>query len=406
MTIKRHPEDFNVEEVLSRETAARISAEPGPCALYRLTKRGLGTDEAIARIAALLRLPAASIGYAGLKDKHASTVQYITVDVRGGCIERAPRTLEAFHVKLERIGWLGDRLSAGDIDGNRFRVVLRSLTRRRCANLDDAREFHSMPRTRGKTLRIVNYYGDQRFGSARHGEGFAARELIRGNFEEALRLIIAVPDRKDSRTRKAAKLAIAAGWGNWRGVATGLPACPERRVVERLAATNGDFRRGFSALPHLDRQMTIEAYQSWLWNEVARRFIVQRCEPPFLRGVSMFGDCVFPKGTNIPADIATLTIPLFSPRMRIEGPWSEAAESVLASEGISLRDLRIPGMRNPYFGPLRRRLIVDATDFVLGPVERDESSSGTVRFKRTVRFFLPRGAYGTVLLRALEPRDR
>ena len=401
MTIKRYPDDFNVEEILCRETASRISEEPGPFALYRLAKRGLGTDEALDRIAAALSVPLASIGYAGLKDKHASTVQYITIDVSRLGAERAPRTLEAPGLKLERIGWLEDRVSADAMSGNRFRITLRSLTRRRCAQLDDAREFLSVPRSRGKTLRFVNYYGEQRFGSARHGQGFAARHLIGGNIEEALRLLIAVPDRKDPKKRKAAKLAIAAGWGSWRRLAETLPACPERRVVERLAATGGDFREGFSALPYFIRQMTIEAYQSWLWNEVARRVIAGRCMPPFIRAVSRFGDLVFPRAAAIPAGIISLTVPLFSPQVSLVEPWRAAAEDVLAGEGISLQDLRIPGMRKPYFGAVARALFAEAAEFSLGPVERDESSTDATRFKRNVKFFLPRGSYGTVLLQAL-----
>jgi tRNA pseudouridine13 synthase len=405
VTIKRYPEDFSVEEMLSREAAARISAEPGHCALYRLTKRGLGTDEALDMIAAKLRIPSAGIGYAGLKDKHAATTQYITIDAPRGDPERAPLTLDAPRLKLERIGWLERRLSTDDMSGNRFRITLRSLTRRRCAQLSDARARYAVPGSHGKVLRFVNYYGEQRFGSARHGQGFAARHLMKGDFEEALRLLIAVPDRKDPRERKAAKRAIAARWGDWKGLAAALPACPERRVVLQLEESGGDFREGFSVLPYFIRQMTIEAYQSWIWNEVARRFVTQWCASPFTKAASKFGELIFPKAADIPAGSDSLIIPLFSPRIDFDEPWRAAAEAVLAAEGISLQDLRIPGMRKPYFGGVARRLIVDATEFSLGPLQRDETSGRDTKFKRVVRFFLPRGSYGTVLLRALLPQS-
>ncbi|MGD1049376.1 MAG: hypothetical protein ABR899_11565, partial [Candidatus Krumholzibacteriaceae bacterium] len=78
-----------------------------------------------------------------------------------------------------------------------------------------------------------------------------------------------------------------------------------------------------------------------------------------------------------------------------------AAESVLAEEGIAPRDLRVPGLRVPFFGEVERALFAEALEFSLGPLEADESAGGKGRFKRRARFLLPRGAYGTVLLGAL-----
>jgi tRNA pseudouridine13 synthase len=304
-------------------------------------------------------------------------------------------------VRLERIGWLADRITADAIAGNRVRITVRDLTRRRCAELDTRRIFLSVPPAAGRSLRFVNYYGEQRFGSARHGRGIAARSLIRGNFGEALRLLVAVPDRKDSRARRSVKLAIAARWGNWKSLARALPPCPERAVVDALAASGGDFSRGFSALPYFIRQMTVEAYQSWLWNEIARRLVAALCEPPLVRSASRFGDLLFPRGTGVPPEVASMVVPLLSPRTRLKSPWKPIVEEVLNDEGISLGDLRVPGFRTPYFGEVERRVVVEAQEFRLGPLERDESATDPTRFKRSVRFFLPRGSYGTVLLRAL-----
>lgn len=58
--IKRQPEDFRVEEMLSREIIPDGLSESGRFALYRLTKRGIATDEAVERVAAKLALPAGS----------------------------------------------------------------------------------------------------------------------------------------------------------------------------------------------------------------------------------------------------------------------------------------------------------------------------------------------------------
>ncbi|MFA4948504.1 MAG: tRNA pseudouridine(13) synthase TruD [Candidatus Krumholzibacteriia bacterium] len=406
MTIKQRPEDFLVEEILAPGTAARLSETAGPIVLYRLTKRGLGTIDALERLALKLRVPLERIGYAGLKDRHALTVQHVSIFFPRSGAARAPETIEMPGWKIERIGRLESRISAEDVSGNRFRVTVRGLSRRQCERMTEARRFLASPgASAGRTLRFVNYFGEQRFGSARHGRGFAARRLIEGDFEEALRLLVAVPDRKDSRDRKGVKRAIAAAWGDWEKLAGELPPCPERAFARRLAETGGDFRSGFAALPPFIRRITIEAYQSWLWNAVTRRFIAGRCAPPLIEIPSRFGDLVFPGAAAIPAGLAGTLIPLFSPETALEDPWRSSAEAVLAGEGLALSDLRIPGLRSPYFGEVSRPLFVDALEFVVGPVEADESRTGARRFKRLVRFFLPRGSYGTVLLGALSAQS-
>jgi len=408
--IKRRPEDFFVEEMLAPETVSRISEKTdahGSFALYRLTKRSLGTDEALEQVAERLGVPSGRLCYGGLKDRHALTVQYLSIDLPRGGAGPIPGPVETPSWKLEPLGRLKRPISSRDVAGNRFRVTVRGLTRRQCEGMTSARRFLSVPAPRGgRKLLLVNYYGDQRFGSARHGRGFAARRLIEGDFEEALRLLVAIPDRKDSRERKAIKRTIAAGWGHWRELARVLPPSPERMVAASLAKTGGDFRAGFSALPHLIKQIAIEAYQSRLWNEVARRLIVRRCPPPLIKAPARFGDFVFPSPASVETELASTGIPLFSPRTALREPWKEAAEAVLAEEGIALDDLRVPGMRTPYFGEVPRRLFVEALEFSLGPVEADESARGARRLKRRIRFFLPRGAYGTVLLGALGAADQ
>jgi tRNA pseudouridine13 synthase len=411
MRIKSRPEDFVVEEVLApaaakRVSASRAAASPGPFVVYRLTKRGLGTIEALERVAERLRVPLERIGYAGLKDRHALAVQHVSVLFPRRGVASAPETAGTPGWSVERIGTLDAHLSAGDISGNRFRVTVRGLTRAGCERMTEARRLLAIPGAAGRTLRFVNYFGEQRFGSARHGRGFAARRLIEGDFEGALRLLVAVPDRKDSRERKGIKRAIAASWGTWGPLARDLPPCPERTVVERLAETGGDFRAGFGALPPFIRRISIEAYQSWLWNEIARRLVAEACAPPLLGIPSRFGDLATPRAASIPPGLDRTSIPLLSPETRIEEPWRRAAEAALDGERIALSELRVPGLRSPYFGEVERPLFADASEFVLGPVEADEARAGAGRFKRFVRFFLRRGSYGTVLLGALGAETR
>ena len=294
-------------------------------------------------------------------------------------------------------------LSAGDVSGNRFRVTVRGLSRRQCERMTEARRFLASPdASAGRTLRFVNYFGEQRFGSARHGRGFAARRLIEGDFEEALRLLVAAPDRKDSRERKGVKRAIAAAWGDWEKLAGELPPCPERAVVRRLAETGGDFRAGFSALPPFIRRITIEAYQSWLWNEVARRFVAGRCAPPLIEIPSRFGDLVFPGAAAIPAGSRRDAHPALLARDGARRSMEELRRSRSRRRGDRARRSSRPGSSQPLFrGGLAAALRRTPSNSFSARSRRTNRAPARRRFKRLLRFFLPRGSYGTVLLGAL-----
>src|SRR4051812_15273923 len=83
--IKRTPSDFFVEEILHADfpipTPPSDAPPPAPAryALCRLTKESLSTPEAAAIVARELKLKPGAVAYAGLKDKHASTIQYVTI---------------------------------------------------------------------------------------------------------------------------------------------------------------------------------------------------------------------------------------------------------------------------------------------------------------------------------------
>jgi tRNA pseudouridine13 synthase len=261
------------------------------------------------------------------------------------------------------------------------------------ADAPPAGEAHAAPR-----LLVVNYFGAQRFGSARHGRGFAARSLIAGDFESAVRLLIATPARQDAGAVKAFHRAAAAGWGRWDHLARALPRGPDRRAIEVLAG-GGDFRAAFTALPALVQRMSVEAYQSHLWNATVRTMIEARLRGDLLRAEDDFGPMLFPPAAAIPAEWREMSVPLLGPRSVPEGAWGSAALAALAAEGIAAADLRIPGLRRPFFVEAPRALIARAGAFALSPPAPDDLAPD--RRMRTVRFDLPRGAYATVVLRAL-----
>ncbi len=390
VVIRRQPDDFRVEECLTSVSSGAIAELPGPkrgIAVFRVTKVSLTTPEAAARLAKAIGVRTGDVSYAGLKDKHAATKQHLTAaGVRDPMrlVRRiGDRSTDGFEAEL--IGWATSPAVAGWIESNHFEIVIRAMddadvesVRNAIARLKDPRD--------DRALLIVNLFGEQRFGSARHGKGFAARSLIAGNFEGAMKLLIATPARKDSGVRRTLTRVASEKWGRWSEILADAPKCPERRAIEVLAS-GADFRAAFASLPELTQKMCVEAYQSWLWNLIADRFI---------EGHAMHG----PNDSNALLD---LSIPTLGPGVVIEGPWATAAQETLASEGLTPESMTIPGLRRPAFGVVTRPLYVRASGTVLSEPFEDEFAAARSSKRRAIRlsFSLPRGSYATVLLREL-----
>jgi tRNA pseudouridine13 synthase len=133
---------------------------------------------------------------------------------------------------------------------------------------------------------------------------------------------------------------------------------------------------------------------------MARRLAGSLSNGAILRADDEFGEMIFPLATAVPPHWREANLPVLGPKSVLAEPWAAAATDVLAEEGIQLDELRIPGIRRPYFGEADRPLFAVADRFELTPTEPDDLG-GKKRLKRTVRFDLGRGAYATVVLRAL-----
>ena len=146
MKLKSLPDDFEVEEL------SDFPLKGGSFAVYLLTKKSLGTPEAITAIADRWNVSRRQISYGGLKDKHAVTRQWAT-------IERGPkRDMQQEHFTLAYQGQSDRSFGPHDIAANRFHVVMRNLTHGAAHEIVSQREAVARDG-------VPNYFDDQRFGS-------------------------------------------------------------------------------------------------------------------------------------------------------------------------------------------------------------------------------------------------
>lgn len=167
--LRSTPEDFVVEEELSLPS----HSDAGEHLWLRIRKRGENTRHVISLIARALGLAPVAIGYAGLKDRHALSTQWISVHRPAGL---APRWEEVLPESVEVLETCRQprKLRPGMLHGNRFEIVVR------CATGDQA----ALDRRIGTIGErgVPNYFGEQRFG--RDGDNLRRAHLL---FEGRLR---------------------------------------------------------------------------------------------------------------------------------------------------------------------------------------------------------------------------
>jgi tRNA pseudouridine13 synthase len=169
LTFTPSPDRFIVEEI-----PAYTPSGEGTHTFLWLEKRGLTTFDAIALIARAFGVQARDVGYAGMKDKQATTRQWLSVP--GLDPERALAFAEG-GVRILTAARHGNKLRTGHLRGNRFEVVLAG------AATDDEIAALRARFDEASARGVPNRYGEQRFGAdaTNSARGLA---LLRGERQE------------------------------------------------------------------------------------------------------------------------------------------------------------------------------------------------------------------------------
>ena len=384
MRLKQRPEDFQVTE------SWRFDEDPrGRHFVYLMDKQKLSTFEAVDRICARFKIQKAAVSYCGLKDKQGRTTQLVA-------IEGKPVELQDPDLRLKYLGRSRTALSAENTTSNRFAVTVRDLSEE-----DVARLLASVAEVR--RLGVVNYFDSQRFGALKHGQGFIVKDLMRGDFEAALRNVLARPSELDQSGDAKVKAFWKEHWGDWERRNPHPGAERYQAVVKWLRAHPDDFRGAILRTEPRWRALQVFAYQSWLWNEGVKQWL--RDVVGIARLVAIryqAGTLLFPR--ELDAGQARLlrdaTFPLLAPSTRFADPRVErAALSVLAREDMTPASLAVPGTPEIHFEPEERPLVVHPGRLALGEAQPDELNRDRLRVN--VAFTLPPGAYATLVVKRL-----
>ncbi len=161
---RQSKEDFFVDEIPSREFAGR-----GKYLIVRARKQELTTWDMVAVFARYLNVEASEIGYAGLKDKYATTTQYLSFDARYTAALKKFR-----HKNIKILEMIKDvkTIRMGDLAGNRFGINLYDVDNIKAGRIE--KTAHKIQKNG-----LANYFGYQRFGKEQDALS-QAKEMLTG----------------------------------------------------------------------------------------------------------------------------------------------------------------------------------------------------------------------------------
>jgi tRNA pseudouridine13 synthase len=400
MKIKVRPEDFVVRELVDLSLA-----DDGEYRVYLMEKAGWNTADAVESIAWASGVPASLIRYAGLKDRHALTCQYVSVPGERDLRSAVP------DIRLTPAGFSDDFISTRVLTGNTFEIILRSLT---SAESDFIRT--RLPEV-GR-LGFPNYFDDQRFGSVTElGESLGER-LAKGHLKGALRLYMTAEYPGHGKAEKERRRAISATWGDWTVVSSLCRTQVERDMIGALmrGGNKKNLLTALNGIPHAELAMHFAAFQSLVWNRSLQLFLKHvltdmRGMPPTSDASCTASSFSVPGKTgsyefycNLPdalaATLRQTQIPTVARRLLPCPPAVSAAVSAaLGERGLALADLSLRGIRAGYLRSFYRPAAVMPGDLSAGDLQPDDLCRG--RRKMCLSFSLPRGSYATMLIKAL-----
>jgi tRNA pseudouridine13 synthase len=147
---KQSPRDFVVEEIPLYE----FSGEGEHLILF-IRKKNLTTSELVGMLARYLGIKNRDIGYAGLKDKHAMTKQYISIHKK---YEEALENFTHDNVKIISKTYHNNKIRIGHLKGNRFFIKVKKVNPTSAIKMDEALKNIAK-------FGMPNFFGYQRFGN-------------------------------------------------------------------------------------------------------------------------------------------------------------------------------------------------------------------------------------------------
>ncbi|MCK5902067.1 MAG: tRNA pseudouridine(13) synthase TruD [Cocleimonas sp.] len=183
--IRQRIDDFKVNEIASFTPSGE-----GEHVYLQIEKTGENTDWVAGLLAKIAAVPRRDVSYAGMKDRHAITTQWFSIQMAG---RKAPdwQVHLPDSIKVQQETRHSRKLRRGALKGNEFTLVIRDIE----GDLEAAKSCCEKIKQQG----VPNYYGEQRFGRDFNNIQ-SAKRWFAGDFKPK------------SRTKRSIYLSAARSW--------------------------------------------------------------------------------------------------------------------------------------------------------------------------------------------------
>ncbi|MBN2145308.1 MAG: tRNA pseudouridine(13) synthase TruD [Candidatus Aureabacteria bacterium] len=378
--IKVCPDDFIVEEITHEPLN-----ETGAYGIFILSKKGWNTVDAIYKLAKTFNLSLKDIHYGGRKDRHAHTVQTITIK-NAFSLSHTEENLS-----LEYRGRMDRPMGPDLILSNRFQVTVRDLTSTEVKTAID--NIQTVQR-----LGFSNYFDDQRFGSFDPVQGFLAEKILKGHYNGALKIYLTRMQEGESREKKS---FFFREWGNWCACLKEAGTDWEKEYFLFLVRHPKAYLPLLQKIPGEEMASFFSAYQGFLWNEILRQIIRSSGGEESYPGCC--GDYHFLSRSDVESFsyLKNLKIPLPSSKAQMPDERSTMIyEGILNERKIRPSLFNLRKIRQAYFKSIDRNALVVPESLSWG-----EEADEIYPMKKKIRlgFILPRGSYATMFIKSLFP---
>jgi tRNA pseudouridine13 synthase len=368
--IRQIPENFVVSEILSEKAMSSIKQNDG-YAVYNLKKQKIDTNHALKEIFKKTGIRLKSLG---LKDAFAITEQFV-------CSMNKSKPIQNFSTpkySIEKVGFVQKPLTKKNMIGNHFDIKITEPS-------SDPSKFDEFDK-------ILNFYGYQRFGSARPVTHLIGKAILQRNFSEAIKLLVSFTSEFDSskNTELRKKLVDESNYKKF------LSEVPPQMDLERIAISemieHNDPLRAIKALPLQIRRFFVQAYQSFLFNKTV--------SAAFQNGEDLFnpqeGDVCFDKngilGKYIKGLEQNVSVPIVGYSYYKKTRFDYYTSKILEDEEIKPKDFYLKEIQElSNEGGYRNSSII---------------CSNHTTADNKISFSLSRGSFATIVLREIiKPED-
>jgi len=361
------PEDFIVEELHPNSISTvgynsdekmkdnSVTDKKGKYVYASIVKKKISTFNAIDKISSELGVERKDIGACGLKDTTGYTSQYISIK---GCSIEEIRKIKCDNFFLKNFRYGNEPLVVRGHKGNRFIIT--------AGNIQEDKEsvIEKMKILKERISEgIPNFYDQQRFGR-RQNNHLIGRQILKRNFEEAVRIFL-IDVNGESQKMEEFRKFVSENWEKWEkcleksGKVGGLDY--EYDVIRHLIKNKNDYLGALKSMPI--GRFFLNSYMSYLFNQALSEIISDGKDIENLEKLGF--DAILSKETE----------PIY--------------KKILEKEGIKLSDFKIDDEMFLQYGVKPTRFFPENFDFEINGKNL------------TVKFDLGIGNYATMVLRII-----